>query len=180
LRDYGMHRVAEEEIGMAAYARHKLSELPGVTQYALWPRADIPRLGILTFNVAGFWHSHLAAILSAEYGVGVRHGCFCAHPLMTSLIKIDDSEAARIRVNIASCHKDRVPGAVRISLGLGSTREDIDYVAAALESIIRNGPRWSYRVLEGTADYVPEPETRSWPELPFSLNAPLSHGCESS
>ena len=180
LRAYGMHRVAQEEMAMADYTRHKLSELPGVSQYALWPRAGLSRLGILTFNVAGFWHSHLAAILSAEYGVGVRHGCFCAHPLMTNLIKIDDTEAARIRSNIASCHKDRMPGAVRISLGLGTTRQDIDYVAAALESIIRDGPRWRYRVLEGTAEYVPDPETRAWPDLPLSLEAPLGNGCESS
>ena len=28
----------------------------------------------------------LAAILSAEHAIGVRHGCFCAHPLMTRLL----------------------------------------------------------------------------------------------
>jgi len=168
----GMDCVAAEESELVAYARSTLSALPGVTIYNLWPDADVPRLGIISFNLAGFWHSHLAAILSAEYGIGVRHGCFCAHPLMQKLIRIDDTGATAIREAIATGHKERIPGAVRISLGLDTRREDIDYVAHALDSIARNGPMWGYRVLEASGEYVPNPETRSRPEFPFPLVYP--------
>ncbi len=172
LSEYGMDRVAAEEAEQSAYARRRLSEVPGITQYAMWPRAGVPTLGIHTFNLAGFWHSHLAAILSAEYGVGVRHGCFCAHPLMTSLIKISDADAGQIRADIAASHRDRVPGAVRASLGLGTTHEDIDYLVAALESVRRDGPGWHYSVSEASGEYEPDPDSRVWPELPFPCSAP--------
>ncbi|HXT34715.1 MAG TPA: aminotransferase class V-fold PLP-dependent enzyme, partial [Chloroflexota bacterium] len=165
-------RVAAAEMELAAYARTTLSALPGVTLYSLWPDVATPRLGIVSFNLAGFWHSHLAAILSAEYGIGVRHGCFCAHPFMQKLMHIDDDGAAVIREALAAGHKERIPGAVRISMGLDSTREDIDYVAQALDSIGRNGPMWGYRVLEDSGEYVPSPETRSPPAFSFPLVYP--------
>ncbi len=177
---YGMHRVAAEEIELANYARMELSKIPGITHYALWPDADVARLGIITFNLATYWHSLLAAILSAEFGVGVRHGCFCAHPFMVKLIGVNDARADRIHADIASGHKDRIPGAVRMSIGLGTTRADIDYFVAALESVLRDGPRWRYRVLGTSGEYVPDPDTRQWPDLPLSLRSPASMGGESS
>ena len=38
----------------------------------------------------------LAAILSAEYAIGVRHGCFCAHPLITRLLGLTPAEVRRL------------------------------------------------------------------------------------
>jgi selenocysteine lyase/cysteine desulfurase len=180
LSAFGMGRVAAEELELAAYARGVLARLPGLCQYALWPATDASRLGIIPFNLAGFRHSHLAAILSAEYGVGVRHGCFCAHPLMVRLISVDDAEAARLRHSLAGGHKGGIPGAVRVSVGLGTTRDDIDYLADALDAVVREGPRWQYRLEEASGEYMPDPETRHWPELPLSLRLPASRGGESS
>ncbi len=177
---FGMDRLAAEELEMAAYARSKLAEIPGVTLYELWSDGSVPRLGICSFNVQGFWHSQLAAILSAEYGVGVRHGCFCAHPFMQELLDCDTASAARIQQDIACGRKDKVPGAVRISIGLGTTRDDIDYAAQALTSIVSQGPQWSYRQVEESGEYVPVPETRAWPHLPLPLSAIPSVGSESS
>ena len=48
------------------------------------PRADT--LPIATFVVEGVPHALVAARLSAEYGIGVRHGCFCAHPYLIRLL----------------------------------------------------------------------------------------------
>jgi selenocysteine lyase/cysteine desulfurase len=181
LSGFGMDGIAAEEIELANYARRALSRVPGIIRYAMWPTADVVRLGIVTFNLTGYWHSLLAAILSAEFGVGVRHGCFCAHPLMVELIGVNEARADHIRADIASGHKDRIPGAVRMSMGLGTTQEDIDYLVAALESVARDGPRWRYRVLEVSGEYVPDPDTRHWPDLqPLSLRSPMSRGGESS
>lgn len=180
LRGYGMDRLAAEELELAAYARRRLAEIPGITLYELWRGADVPRLGIVAFNVEGFYHSHLATILSAEHGVGVRHGCFCAHPFMQQLLDFDATEAASIRHDIACGRKDRVPGAVRISIGLGTTRQDIDDITQALMTIVTDGPSWGYRVVEASGEYVPDPETRLWPDLPLPLHSPMSIGGESS
>jgi selenocysteine lyase/cysteine desulfurase len=46
-------------------------------------RARVPRvetLPVATFTVEGVPHALVAARLAAEEGIGVRYGCFCAHP----------------------------------------------------------------------------------------------------
>ena len=61
-------------------------------------RAD--RVPAVSFTVPGYAPARVAAYLSAEHGIGVRDGKFCAHPLLARLGAAD--------------------GAVRVSLGLGS------------------------------------------------------------
>ena len=56
------------------------------------PRPDTPTLPIATFTVDGIHHALVAARLSAEYGIGVRHGCFCAHPYLMRLLHLSDEE----------------------------------------------------------------------------------------
>lgn len=179
LARYGMDQLAAEELELAAYARRRVAALPGVELYGLWD-SDAPRLGILAFNVRGYWHSQVAAILSAEYGIGVRHGCFCAHPLMLHLLHVGKDEADAIRNEIAAGNKGRVPGAVRASMGLGTIRDDIEDLCRALEAIVRDGPRWAYRLDSISGEYVPDPETRRWPELPVALTAAAAGRSESS
>ena len=85
LRQAGMDRVASEEAELLAYARDTLGAIPGYEHYRVWP-ASHPRVGLMAFNLHPYTHDLLAAVLSAEHGIGVRHGCFCAHPLMVRLL----------------------------------------------------------------------------------------------
>ena len=91
----GMDRIAAEEAELLTYARERLAGVEGFEHYRVWP-ADHPRVGLLTFNLLGVPYDLLAAVLSAEYGIGIRHGCFCAHPLMMRLLRVDDAEAQRL------------------------------------------------------------------------------------
>jgi selenocysteine lyase/cysteine desulfurase len=179
LSQYGMDRLAADELELAAYARRRVAALPGVEVYGLWD-SDTPRLGIVAFNVRGYWHSQVAAILSAEYGIGVRHGCFCAHPLMLHLLHVASDEAGAIRSEILAGNKGRVPGAVRASVGIGTTRDDIDALCCALEVIVADGPRWAYRLDPISGEYEPDPETRRWPDLPVALTTTAAGRSESS
>ena len=180
LGGYGMRSLADDEMALARYARDRLSRVPGLTLYRLWPE-ESPRLAIAAFNVGDYWHSHLAAILSAEYGIGVRHGCFCAHPLMIHLLGVSDAGAAEIRSGIARGEKAVVPGAVRASMGLGTSRADIDYLCDALASIVADGPRWTYRRDPDTGEFVPDPDPRPMPRLAAELlTSTQPHGGESS
>ena len=45
--------------------------LSSATVYSIWPPGH-DRVGVVSFNVEGFDHAKLAAILSGEYGIGVR------------------------------------------------------------------------------------------------------------
>ena len=111
----------------------------------------------------------LAAVLSAEHGIGIRHGCFCAHPLMVRLLKVADDEVDRLMIEMRAGHHERLPGAARMSLGLGSTTADVDALADALRAIAAEGPRWTYAVNPDSSEYEPDPDPRPLPALPMRL-----------
>ena len=74
-----------------------LAEVPEVRVLSLFGD-DAPRVGVISFVVEGWNSSHFAAALSAEYGIGVRDGLFCAHPLVRTLL---GSEPAGPRASAA-------------------------------------------------------------------------------
>ena len=129
-----MAAVEANERLLAAHLHAGLATIDGLTTYALWP--DHPdRVGVASFNLAGYKDCALAEILSAEHAIGVRHGCFCAHPLLTRLLGVTDAEAKRLHAELQAGLDPELPGAVRASLGLGTTAEDIDALIAALTEL---------------------------------------------
>lgn len=172
----GMAAIAAEEAELLAHARERLANVDGFRHYRVWP-AEHPRVGLLTFSLGELQYDLLAAVLSAEYGIGIRHGCFCAHPLMMRLLEVDDSEAHRLIDETRTGHHPRLPGAARMSLGLASTRADVDALADALSAIATDGPRWTYSVNSQTGEYEPDPDPRPLPPLPMRmLEHPHGHG----
>jgi selenocysteine lyase/cysteine desulfurase len=172
----GMERLAAEEQVLLAHARAVLGTIPEFEHYRVWP-AEHPRVGLLTFNLRGVQYDLLAAVLSAEYGIGIRHGCFCAHPLMMRLLHVDDAEAHRLIDETRAGHHERLPGAARMSLGLGSTRADVDAFADALRTIAADGPSWTYAVADETDEYEPTPDPRPLPRMAARMvEHPHGHG----
>jgi selenocysteine lyase/cysteine desulfurase len=175
----GMDRVAAEEGELMAYAKERLGTVEGFEHYRVWP-ADHPRVGLMTFNLRGVPYDLLAAVLSAEYGIGIRHGCFCAHPLMMRLLRVADAEAHRLIDAARDGRHERLPGAARMSFGLGTTRHDVDAIADALRRVGADGPRWTYRVSPETDEYEPDPDPRPLPDLPVRLAEPHHTSGESA
>jgi selenocysteine lyase/cysteine desulfurase len=161
LAAYGMERLAAEEAALYIYAWQRLAAIDGLELYTVWDHGQ-PHIGVLTFNLAGFHPGKLAVILSAEHGISVRAGSFCAHPLLQHLMNLSDAEA-----DAASGCGPRVSstGAVRLSMGLGTTKADVDIVVAALKAIAESGPRGHYEASAATGEYRPVPDTRVWPTL---------------
>lgn len=159
-------QAAEED--MLALAEARLTSIAGIDSYRMWP-GHHPRIGVLSFNLASMPYAQVAAVLSAEYGIGVRHGCFCAHPLMVSLLGIDEADDQGILHGLRRGERVALPGAVRISLGLGTSRTDIAALADALERIAVHGARWTYRSSADGADCWPDPDPRPYPAQPFPL-----------
>ena len=116
-----------------------LDAIAGVTPLRIW--TDAPdRVAVAGFVVDGVPAGLVAAYLSAEHGIGVRDGRFCAHPLLARLAGTGDTD-----------------GAMRASLGLGSTVDDVDRLLAALDTLVSDGPRWGYAVVEGRWAPTPDP-----------------------
>lgn len=176
LAGVGMDRIAAEEQELLAYAHRRFAQVPGFVRYGIWDPSH-PRVGLVTFNLAPYPHDLLAAMLSAEHGIGVRHGCFCAHPLMIRLLRVDDATTAQLLDATRHGGHPRLPGAARMSFGLGTTIDDIETAAVALESIATDGPRWTYRVDEFSAEHEPDPDSRPLPDLGVRLvEHPHGHG----
>jgi selenocysteine lyase/cysteine desulfurase len=140
----GMDTVAAHERSLAVRMWTALDRVPGLEMLTQWAPGSVDRVGVATFNLARYRDPLLAAILSAEHAIGVRHGCFCAHPLMTHLLRVPDGAAQVFHAELRASRHPALPGAVRASLGLGTTTEDIDRLVGALHEIARYGPRSQY------------------------------------
>ena len=151
----GMESVAEHERTLAARLRDGLEAVPGLEQLAIWHDDDVDRVGVASFRLAGYRHPLLAAILSAEHGIGVRHGCFCAHPLIAHLLDISEPEMLRYWRELGAGGTPELPGAVRASLGLGTTEHDVDQLVGALDGIARQGPAMRYEHVVAHDEYRP-------------------------
>jgi selenocysteine lyase/cysteine desulfurase len=166
LGQLGMDRVAADERVLSRRLAAGLARIPGLRRLVLWDDATVDRVGLATFELAGYRHPLLAAILSAEHAIGVRHGCFCAHPLLAHLLDVPAHELDRLRAEMRSGGRPALPGAVRASLGLGTTAQDVDRLVDALAEIAHSGPRWGY-VHDGAHDeYRPAPDVRALPRTP--------------
>jgi selenocysteine lyase/cysteine desulfurase len=156
LLDLGMDTVAAHEQALSERLWSALPGVAGLQRLTLWPdKAD--RVGVATFNLDGYRHPLLAAILSAEHAIGVRHGCFCAHPLITRLLGIPPDELDRLATELRAGRRPNLPGAVRVSLGLGTTIRDIDRLLDALREIAATGPQSRYAHVDGLDEYHPKP-----------------------
>ena len=132
-----------------------LEALPGVRIHRLFPDAD-DAVGVVSFSVDGRDARLVATVLSAEWGIGLRDGRFCAHPLLERL---------------------GVEGpALRASVGLGSTLDDVEALIGALRSLLADGPRWTYDLVDG--QFAARDDHRPRPDWAPALDASLtSYGC---
>jgi selenocysteine lyase/cysteine desulfurase len=163
LMSVDLQKIATREAMLIDVLRTGLAAIPGIKFYRMWPSGS-PLVGILTFNLDSVPYAKLAAILSAEYGIGVRHGCFCAHPLMMHLLGISDDEALAIATDRRLGRLTHVPGAVRASVGIGTTVEDVLALIAAVEEIATEHSRWDYQSTPDGADCSPVPDPRKYPK----------------
>ena len=138
LLEIGMQNVADHERTLSERLWTGLARVDGLGALRMWSDASVDRIGVAAFNLEGYRHPLLAAILSAEYAIGVRHGCFCAHPLITRLLGVTPAEVRRLAAELRAGHRPALPGAVRASVGLGTTAEDIDRLLTALDEIVRS------------------------------------------
>ena len=165
LGQLGMQRIAARERALSARLAAGLASVPGLQPLTLWSDPPVDRVGLATFNLEGYRHPLLAAILSAEHAIGVRHGCFCAHPLLAHLLGVPAHELDASRGD-AGRRPAGAPGAVRASFGLGTTAQDVDRLVDAVAEIARSGPRWGYVRDSAHDEYRPAPDVRALPRTP--------------
>jgi cysteine desulfurase/selenocysteine lyase len=109
LDDLGMEAVRDHENDLAQYALRRLEARDDVETYG--PPAGEARTGLVSFNVAGVHGHDLSSVLD-DHGVAVRAGDHCTQPLHDRL---------------------DLPGSVRLSVYVYSTREEVDRLLDAID-----------------------------------------------
>ena len=157
LERIGMEVVAAHEAELTVHALEKLASVPGLQVYGdPDPARAAERLGVIPIRMENIPHFLVAAILGHEFGVGVRSGCFCAHPYILHLLDFSQERSIRVRESMLAGDKSDMPGLVRASFGLYNTLAEVDEFIIALEHIARGEYRGDYRQVRSTGEYIPE------------------------
>jgi selenocysteine lyase/cysteine desulfurase len=156
LNEIGMEVVAAHEAELTAHALRRLGEIPGIRIFGdPRPETAADRVGAIPFELKGISHFLVAAVLGYEHGIGVRSGCFCAHPYVLRLHGLSVDEARGVRDRMAAHDKREMPGMVRMSFGLYNTLDEIDRFIDALGQITRREIAGDYRQDPATGEYSP-------------------------
>ncbi len=155
LEEIGWSEIVRHETELTAYALRELAANSAVVLYGdADPGRAADRLGVIPFNVRGVPHALAAAVLSSEWGIGTRHGCFCAHPYVKAILHVDEREARQVERQILGRDRSAIPGTVRVSFGLYNTTDEIDALAEALSAIARRDFRAGYVLDRERGEYT--------------------------
>ncbi len=156
LEAVGMQAVAEHEAELTAYALQKLQKMPAIQVYGdPSPANAAGRLGVIPLRVKGVSHFLAASVLGYEFGIGVRSGCFCAHPYILHLLGLNEAEARHVREQMLAHDRSDMPGLLRASFGLYNTTEEIDALLDALNCIATENYRGQYIQDKASGEYKP-------------------------
>jgi len=109
INQLGLNRIHHYEQSLMTYALKMLKQVPSFKLYG----SEKNRVGVIAFNL-GHHHSYDVGIFLDQYGIAIRTGQHCAMPLMKFY-------------NVSTM--------CRISLALYNTREEINQLVYALQSI---------------------------------------------
>jgi selenocysteine lyase/cysteine desulfurase len=175
LSDIGWPAIREHEQALAQQLRTGLAAVPGLT--LLGPALPTPTLAVASFVVEEVPHALVAARLAAEYGIGVRHGCFCAHPYLIRLLGLSHDEQALYRQHVRQGDRRVIPGAVRASATISTTAEEVELFLDAVADIASGKPSVvPFAQDEHTGDYWPALDMPGWSAADRILGASCGRG----
>lgn len=175
IESYGWPAIIAHERELAERLRRGLASIDGVR--LLGPALDVPTLAVASFVVEGLPHALVAARLSAEFAIGVRHGCFCAHPYLVRLLGLSSDEISRYRRDVVAGDRSGIPGAVRASAGITTTTAEIDTLLAAVAELAAGRPPGiEYRQDPVTGDWWPMTEEPWWSSPDRATGASCARG----
>jgi selenocysteine lyase/cysteine desulfurase len=155
LQRIGFADISAHDRQLARRLRGGLASIDNVR--LLGPGPTVDTLPVAAFTIDGVPHALAAARLAAEHGIGVRHGCFCAHPYLMRLLGLTEAELTAHRRLVRAGDRRHLPGAVRASAGVNTSCDDIDRLLDAVAAIAAGQPApVAYRQDQRTGDYWPD------------------------
>jgi len=176
LERIGWGEIGRHEAALSVRLHDGLRCIEGVR--VLGPTAPgAETLSVAAFTVEGMHHALVAARLSAEFGIGVRHGCFCAHPYLLRLLGVGPEGLAAARAAVLRGDRSGIPGAVRASCGLGTSGDDVAALLAALRALVSgSAPPMPYEQDQVTGDFWPVGQAAGWRDADRPAGAACARG----
>ncbi len=138
MKQIGMESIADHEARLSTYLLRKLEKIDGISIYGdTDPENTAKRLGVIPFEVDGMPHQLLAAILAYEGGIGVRNGCFCAHPYVLKLLHVSRGRIEEYKEEAEHGSHEGLPGLIRVSFGCYNEESEVDALIEQLERAVR-------------------------------------------
>ena len=157
IMDAGWDNIVEHEKELVHYAAQELKTVPGLTMYVPADKyLTEDRIGTFTFNLDGYHHALLSAILENEFGIETRAGTICNHKLVRRWFNINDAKQKEIEQKIMAGDRLASYGIVRASLAIHNTKEDVDALVSALKSIAKDKHKLKYKPVPVEEIYVCE------------------------
>lgn len=152
LQEIGMTEIVKHETKLLEYTYDKIKRIPKIILYG--PADNFQeKVGVITFNIEGMHNALVAAIFGTEGGIGLRNGCFCAHPYVKRLLRLSSEEDERLTAEMVAGNKGSMPGFVRASLGCYNNEEDIDAFIEMLNRIVNGKYKGEYILNPKTGTY---------------------------
>ncbi len=156
LEAIGMDEVAAHEAELTRYALQNLPQVDGLHIFGdPDPAQADQRLGVIPLQVGQVSHFLAASILGYEFGIGVRSGCFCAHPYILHLLGLNAEQANQVRSNMLAGNRAEMPGLIRASFGIYNTTEEVDAFIDALQHISKGEYTGKYIQERASGEYQP-------------------------
>lgn len=141
LQRIGLDLIAAQEQEMVKHVLEQIHAEPRIHLAGI-DNPDSPRLScrgpVFSFEVQDIPYNLVARLLALQGGVGVRTGCFCAHPIVKHLMGINKfrQRLADIGIELLPRFTAKVvPGYVRVSFGLENTLQDAVHLMQTLKTI---------------------------------------------
>ncbi len=137
LQQIGFDRIEKEELELTARILKGMSRIPGIRIYGIHdPESPdfAKRTGVISFSLKGLYANKAAGLLAAK-GIGLRYGCHCAHLLVKKLVNVSPFLEHFQRLILLLFPGVSLPGILRVSIGIGTTPEEIDAFTDVLTSL---------------------------------------------
>jgi selenocysteine lyase/cysteine desulfurase len=162
----GFDAIVSHEQDLLSAARPRFPEVNGLCVLEPLEYSAERKCAILSFVMEGVDHGLLAARLSYEFGIGVRHGHLCQFAYVARLLGLSAAEVDATRRAVLSGKREAMYGVVRASFGLGNRVGDVLRIAGGLQEIAATPERSGWYERNASGDWAPRDRSRLGAEEP--------------
>ena len=176
LDSIGMDIILKKDLNITKYAIDKMKKYKDIFIYGESELENPMRAGTIAFNIIDMDHGLVAAILNDYFNIAVRNECFCAHPYVEKMLHMThkkEIEELDCLDNNLNWSVESWMGMVRASVGIYTTKDDINQLIDALAQIASKKNFYSnYYLINSKGDYQHKEFTFSSKDF-FSLTSTI-------